>query len=98
MICRRFALLLLALFVGCAARQPRSTGEKPIRVLVVTGGHGFQAAPFFKMFADGPALSMTAVTQGKAAEAYEREDLFSYDVLVLFDSPTDITEAQRARF
>jgi type 1 glutamine amidotransferase len=92
---------LLILAVGCASARPPAQAKPAdprLKVLVVTGGHGFAAGPFFKMFADDAGITFTAVTQGKAAEAYDRDDLFSYDVVVLYDSPTDITEAQRARF
>ena len=30
--------------------------------------------------------------------AYDREDLFSYDVVVLYDSPGNLTDAQKAKF
>lgn len=89
--------LLLALLAGCASPPP-AAGKK-IKVLVLTGGHGFKAEPFFKMFADNPEITFTAAAkQDKAAEAYDREDLFTYDVVVLYDSPSNITDAQKARF
>jgi type 1 glutamine amidotransferase len=91
------AALLLAAAAGCA-RVPRAGMSRAIKVLIVTGGHGFKPEPFFKMFADDPGLVTTAVTQGQAAEAYDRTDLASYDVVVLYDSPSDITPAQQASF
>jgi type 1 glutamine amidotransferase len=88
--------LLLTLLVGCASPQPH-VGK--IKVLVLTGGHGFKAEPFFKMFADNPEITFTAAPkQDKAAEAYDRDDLFTYDVVVLYDSPSNITDSQKARF
>jgi type 1 glutamine amidotransferase len=63
----------------------------------VTGGHGFQAQPFFRMFDEDPGISYVAARQEQAAEAYDREDLASYDVVVLYDSPSKISEAQKAR-
>ncbi len=87
--------ILLTIVVGClSAQQP---GAK-LKVLAVTGGHAFKAEPFFKMFQDNPEITYTAATQQKAAEAYDREDLFSYNVVVLYDAPTNITDAQKARF
>jgi type 1 glutamine amidotransferase len=92
--------LLSALVVVCAGGASATTAgdAAPIKVLVVTGGHGFQAEPFFQMFQDNPDITYATATQDKAAEAYEREDLLSYDVVVLYDSPSTITEEQKARF
>jgi type 1 glutamine amidotransferase len=91
------ALLIASLF-GFPSRQLTVLPPPPLKVLVVTGGHGFQAAPFFKMFEDDAGISYTATKQEKAAESYDRADLYSYDVVVLYDSPSNITETQQARF
>jgi type 1 glutamine amidotransferase len=88
--------LLLTMLTGCAS--PGHHADKKIKVLVLTGGHGFKAEPFFKMFADNPEITFTADKQIKAAEGYDREDLFTYDVVVLYDSPSNISDAQKARF
>jgi uncharacterized protein len=88
--------LLLATLAGCAA--PQNHADRKIKVLVLTGGHGFKAEPFFKMFSDNPEITFTAAQQVKAAEGYDRDDLFTYDVVVLYDSPSIITDAQKARF
>jgi type 1 glutamine amidotransferase len=90
--------LLLVLIAGCASPQAQTHADNKIKVLVITGGHGFKAEPFFKMFADNPEITYTAAAQHTNAEAYDRDDLFTYDVVVLYDSPTHISDAQRARF
>ena len=77
---------------------PQTQAAKEIKVLVLTGGHAFKAEPFFKMFQDNPEITFTADKQVKAAEAYERADLFSFDVVVLYDAPREMTDAQKARF
>ena len=69
-----------------------------LKVLIVTGGHGFEREPFFKMFQDNSEITFTEAKQGKAAEAYERDDLLSYDVVVLYDMIKTITEPQKAKF
>jgi type 1 glutamine amidotransferase len=87
-------LLLLLLGVGMA-----SATEEKIKVLVVTGGHGFEQEPFFKMFLDNPEIAFTAAAHSKTnASVYERDDLLSYDVVALYDMPQKITEEQKARF
>jgi hypothetical protein len=57
--------LLLTMLVACAS--PGTHANDKIKVLVLTGGHGFKAEPFFKMFKDNPEISCTAATQGKTA-------------------------------
>jgi type 1 glutamine amidotransferase len=89
---------LLAFLSGCASSKPTADADHKIKVLVLTGGHGFKAEPFFKMFQDNAEITYTAAAQTKAAEAYDRDDLFTYDVVVLYDSPSNITDAQKARF
>ena len=89
--------LLLATFVGLASRAAESNAK--LKVLVVTGGHGFDREPFFKMFSDNPDITFTnAAHAAKSATAYERDDFLSYDVVVLYDMMRNITEPQRAQF
>ena len=89
-------ILLLLMFLGFALT---SAAEKKTKVLIITGGHGFEKEPFFKIFADDPEITFTAAEHSKAnASAYERDDLLSYDVVVLYDMPKEITESQKAKF
>jgi type 1 glutamine amidotransferase len=90
----RLALALTAAAPLAGAAEP----EGKIKVLVVAGGHGFNREPFFKMFADNPAVAFTEAKQEKAAEAYDREDLLSFDAVVLYDFIQNITDAQKAKF
>jgi type 1 glutamine amidotransferase len=91
-------LLLLVLIAGCASPKNQAHADAKIKVLVLTGGHGFKAEPFFKMFADNPEITFTNAAEKESAEAYERPDLYDYDVVLMYDSPTKITDAQKARF
>jgi hypothetical protein len=93
---RVLCLYLFATIFGGAAFAADS-GEK-LKVLVVTGGHGFQRDPFFQMFADNPAITFTEAKQIKTSEAYDREDLRGSDVVVLYDMVQNITDAQKAKF
>lgn len=70
------------------------------RVLLITGGHGFQKDPFYKLFADNPDIVVTrAEHETKAgATAYERADLYEFDVVVAYDMTAKSTAAQRAKF
>lgn len=70
-----------------------------IKVLLVTGGHGFEREPFFQVFKNNPEISFIHAAHATTnATVYEREDLLTYDVVALYDMPKQITEAQKARF
>lgn len=92
-------LLALTLIVPFS---PGRAAEARIKVLVLTGGHGFKAESFFKMFADNPDIAYTAashaLTPAAPAVAYDRDDLLSFDVVVLYDMVRTATEAEKARF
>jgi uncharacterized protein len=89
-------VLSLILVAGCAAPKPHA--DQKIKVLILTGGHNFKPEPFFKMFDNNPEIAWTTDKDINAAEPYDREDLFTYNVVLLYDSPTKITDAQRAHF
>jgi hypothetical protein len=90
-------LLFIATFIGGTARAGESTPK--IKVLVITGGHGFENEPFFQMFKDNPEITFTAASHGKTnANAYERDDFLNHDVVVLYDMQKTITEAQKKNF
>ena len=90
-------VVLLATLLG-VANSAAAEAEK-LKVLVVTGGHGFNQEPFFQMFKDNAAIAFTHAEHAKTnATAYEREDLLSFTVVVLYDMPKEISEAQKAKF
>jgi len=73
--------------------------EKKLNVLIVTGGHGFATNQFFRVFADNPDITFTNVMQARTSStAYDRDDLLSYDCVVLYDMVQNITDIQKARF
>src|SRR5687768_17053755 len=83
--------------LAVATNFAEETKEK-IKVLLVTGGHGFEVEPFFKIFSDNQEITFTAAKHGKDADVYDRPDLLSYDVVVLYDMARSITDAQRKQF
>jgi len=93
-----FLSIVLALaFCACSAVAAGNEGKT--KVLVITGGHGFEKEPFFKMFSDNSEIVFTAAAHTATnATAYEREDFLSYDVVVLYDMMRYITERQKAQF
>ncbi len=52
---------LVALMAGLVA--PTGAAEK-LKVLVVTGGHGFQREAFFKVFQENPGITFTEAKHG----------------------------------
>ena len=90
-------VMLLAMLAGIASSA--AEGNMKLKVLVVTGGHGFEQEPFFKMFKDNPDITFTHAEHAKTnATVYERSDLLNYDVVVLYDMPKNITEEQKVKF
>jgi type 1 glutamine amidotransferase len=68
------------------------------RVLLVTGGHGFRREPFLKMLRDDELLDVREAKNSASAEAFERDELPTYDVLLLYDMTQNVTDLQKARF
>ncbi len=91
-------IALCALFLGAlSATGEEGTGRT--RVLLITGGHGFEEEAFFKVFKDNSGIALTTDAHGKPdATAYERGDLLTYEVVVLYDMAGQITEPQKAKF
>jgi hypothetical protein len=55
--------------------------------------------PFLEVFASAAGITVThARNEGTTATAYERANPASYDVVVLYDMPKDVTPAQQAGF
>jgi len=88
-------VVMAATSVGIIAAQP---AEK-LKVLLITGGHGFEKEPFLRVFQEVPDLALTHATHSRTnASVYEREDLLTYDAVVLYDMPAEITDRQKAKF
>ncbi|HTD65630.1 MAG TPA: ThuA domain-containing protein [Candidatus Limnocylindria bacterium] len=91
-------LLLSLIFLSLCAGFS-SAAEQKLKVLVITGGHGFVTNSFFRVFQDNPEITFTNVIQAKSSStAYDREDLLSYDCIVLYDMVQNISETQKAKF
>ena len=74
--------------------------SEKLKVLVVTGGHGFDKQPFFAMFDENAGITFYAASHAARTNAtvFERSDLLTYDVVVLYDMPKSITEKQKKNF
>jgi hypothetical protein len=91
----RFILTFVAalLVSAIAADAPKA------KVLLITGGHGFDREQFLKVFSENPNIEVTHAEHSKGtADAWDRPDLYDYDAIVLYDMAKDITDAEKKRF
>jgi len=95
---RRRRLIGLAVMGLLASVAFAGEEQGKIKVLVVWGGHGFNHDAFLKMFKDNADIACTEAKHDKSSEVYERDDLLSHDVVVLYDLWQNITDAQKAKF
>ncbi|MEI8038936.1 MAG: ThuA domain-containing protein [Verrucomicrobiota bacterium] len=96
--------LICAFFLAIGLAVPTAVSAQTIpalektNVLVITGGHGFEREPFFKVFSENSALACTFAEHAKAgATAWERDDLTRFSTVVLYDMTATITDAQKAK-
>jgi uncharacterized protein len=82
-------------FVMPAAESAPSSQAK-IRVLLVTGGHGFEKEPFFKLFKDNPDITYQAVEHPNAYPWFKADKASQYDVIVTYDYGQQIPESAKA--
>jgi uncharacterized protein len=71
--------------VAAAAAPAGPAAKKKLKVLVVTGGHGFHVAPFRKVFAGYKDMDCTFVTEKTGGEAFEDISHWNYDAIVLYN-------------
>lgn len=92
-----FALLAPLVFVaGLPAADANQSPNGKIRVLVVTGGHGFEKPQFFQMFKDNPDITYEAVEHPNAHAKWRPEAAKSYDVIALYDMWQPVTDEAKA--
>jgi len=89
-------ILFMVMSTGAAAV---AAGKPAIQVLVVTGGHGFDREPFFDVFRSDPEIHFTHAEHARTnATVYDRDDLLTFQAVVLYDMPQFITERQKTNF
>lgn len=105
---RIFAIALVILFFALLglsfADSPSATpATGKIKVLIVTGGHGFKHDPFFKLFKDNPDITYTEAAEPNDFKktdgaATDRPDFSSFDVVLLYNFRNNITDEQKKNF
>ena len=99
------ATLALALLAAAAAApaaeknaEKKPAGKGKIRVLLTTGGHGFEAKPFYAMFDAMPNVRYTKAELPKQAELLKPGLEKDFDVIVMYDMVPSITPEQQKAF
>ncbi len=79
-----FGLLAILLLAGSIDAK-EALNEGKIRVLVITGGHGFEADPFFAIFKSIPDVAMDWAKYPDAAALLTPALTKKYDTVVFYD-------------
>lgn len=69
--------------------------QTKIKVLVITGGHGFKHQPFYDVFNAIPSITYDTLVQPQANALIASPEVNRYDVLVFYDMPDSISPAQQ---
>jgi len=82
-----------------AAAAGLARGATPVRLLVVTGGHEFDAS-FWTIFNDHPEWKMErrAHEPANTCTVYDRPIAADFDAVLLYDMPRTITDVQQQHF
>jgi uncharacterized protein len=94
-VCAAFVLHVCVLRADDASTPAT---DKVVRVLVLTGGHGFPAKPFREVFAGFADVKCTFVEEKRGGEAFENIDNWPYDAIVLYNYEKKPSEKQRQNF
>ena len=70
---------------GLAAESNAAAPAGKMKVLVVSGGHGFPVEPFRKVFAGYADMDCTFVDEKQGGEAFEDVGRWDYDAIVLYN-------------
>ena len=94
-------ILLLAIAAALAAgtvlaQQPAEQGK--IRILLTTGGHGFEAEPFYAAFDAMPDVKYTKAELPKDAGLLKPGLEKKYDCLVMYDMVKGFAPEQQEAF
>ena len=85
-------LIFIILAIGFSSAMPPT---KPIRILVITGGHDYKVDQFNQMLESlGPEIQYQIAELPAAYDMFLQENRDKYDVLVFYHMWQQITEAQ----
>jgi uncharacterized protein len=90
--------LVVSFLAVCDSRAedaPKAGGEKVVRVLVLSGGHGFPVKAFRQVFASFSDMKCTFVEEKRGGEAFDNIDDWPYDTIVLYNYEKKPSKKQR---
>ncbi len=90
--------LFLSLFIMFLITLFSSAQDRPLNILVVTGGHSFEHQQFFAMFDSFKGMTYREAPHPEADELLKSEEINNYDVLVFYDMPHKIDEDTKEAF
>lgn len=90
------AFVLLFILSGCTLFS--FAQQKKVKVLIVTGGHGFKHKPFYNVFNAIPSITYDSLVQPQANTLIASPEINKYDVVVFYDLVDSITSAQQEAY
>lgn len=78
-------VLMLLDLLPVHAEDKGGPASGKIRVLLITGGHGFETNEFFQVFKENPEITFQAVEHPKAYAMFKDSAASKYDVIVTYD-------------
>ena len=94
----RYAILLCVAVTLISLWVPGAFAAEKMNVVVVTGGHGFEAQPFEAMFNSFDGMTCTYVALEDHSEIFEDITNWHYDVIVLYNMSQKISEERQQHF
>ena len=90
------AIISMMLFFNTATFAQKKSA--PVRVLLITGGHGFDREPFDVFIKSLPGCTVTEVKHPAALAMFRPENRALYDVVLFYDMPGTISEQEKKDF
>src|ERR1044072_105345 len=86
------------LFLLAGYITPSFAQHHKLKVLIVTGGHGFQRTPFYNVFDSIPFITYDTLVQPQANALIASPEVSKYDVLVFYDMFDPISPAEQEAY
>ena len=101
-IMKRFnsSFVVAAIFTAfsfCAFISP-SFAQNKIRVALITGGHAFEAGPFYAVFNSIQTITYDTLVQPNANAVIASPGIDKYDVLVFYDMGDSLSASQQQAY
>jgi len=100
---RVILIVSLTMLVVCSCTNVETANQTAkrasnLKVVVVTGGHGFKRQPFFAIFEDAEGVEYAEAIQQDHSEIFEDISGWDYDVIVLYNMTQEISPQRRENF